>query len=65
MKKIDSIKDELEYRAALIETSTFFENEPIIGSQEAFRFEWLLNSIEAYESKNYAIDPPNSGRITQ
>jgi HTH-type transcriptional regulator/antitoxin HigA len=55
MKQLTSIQNELEYEAALIEASIFVDNEPKLGSQEAIRFESLLNLIEAYESTNYAI----------
>ena len=55
MKQLTSIQNELEYEAALNKASTFVDNEPILGSQEAIRFESLLNLIEAYESANYVI----------
>jgi HTH-type transcriptional regulator / antitoxin HigA len=55
MKMLSSIKDDSEYKAALIEASYFFGNEPSPGSREAYRFESLLKSIEAYESVNYVI----------
>ena len=57
-----SIQNEFEYQAALIEASTFFDNEPSSGSQDAIRFESLLKSIVTYESKNYAIDLPDKGQ---
>ncbi len=57
-----SIQNELEYQVALIEASTFFDNEPSPGSQDAIRFGSLLNLIEAYEVKNYAIDLPDAGQ---
>ncbi len=55
MKQLTSIQNELEYEAALNEASIFIDKEPILGSQEAIRFELLLNLIEAYESTNYVI----------
>ena len=62
MKKLSSLENETEYKAALIEASIFFDNEPILGTQEAFRFESLLNLIDDYESKNYVVDPPDPVR---
>ena len=62
MKKIVSIENKIEYQAALSEASVFIDNEPSLGSQEAIRFEALLNSIEAYEAKHYVIDLPDTGR---
>jgi HTH-type transcriptional regulator/antitoxin HigA len=55
MNQLTSIQSELEYEAALKEASFFVDNEPKLGSQEAIRFELLLNLIEAYESANYVI----------
>lgn len=55
MKQLTSIQSELDYEAALNEASFFVDHEPKVGSQEAIRFELLLNLIEDYESKNYAI----------
>ena len=55
MKPLNSIQSELEYEAALSEASTFFDDEPKQGTQEAIRFESLLKSIEAYESVNHVI----------
>jgi HTH-type transcriptional regulator/antitoxin HigA len=62
MKNLFQLKNELEYQAALDEASKFFDNEPSLGSQEAFKFESLLNLIDDYESKNYVVDPPDPVR---
>jgi HTH-type transcriptional regulator / antitoxin HigA len=63
MSRLSSIQSEHEYEAALNEASIFFDNEPAIGSQEAIRFELLLNLIETYEAKHYPIDSPNMSQL--
>ena len=55
MKEIYLIQNEVEYREKLVEASHFFDNEPKLGTQSAEKFESLLRSLEAYESKNYPI----------
>ena len=63
MSQLSSIQSELEYEAALNEASILVDNEPTLGSQEAIRFELLLNLIETYEAKHYPIDSPNMGQL--
>ena len=63
MKQLTSIQNELEYEAALNEASIFIDKEPILNSQEAIRFELLLNLIELYEAKHYPIDSPNVDQL--
>jgi HTH-type transcriptional regulator / antitoxin HigA len=50
------IRTEADYRWALGEIEAYFDNEPIRGTPEADRFEVLADLIEAYESRNWAID---------
>lgn len=65
MKQLNSIQNDIEYQDALNEASIFFDNEPSLGSPEALRFEFLLNLIDAYESKNYLIDLSGIGQLAQ
>lgn len=55
MGEITSIYNDLEYEDALNEISSFFDNPPMLESQEATRFESLLKLIEAYETANFEI----------
>lgn len=50
------IRTEADYRWALGEIEAYFDNEPVRGTPEADRFEVLADLIEAYESRNWAID---------
>jgi len=53
------IRTEAEYKAALAEIETFFDHEPVAGSDEADKFEILALLIKDYESKQVPIDPPD------
>ena len=57
--KIRPIKNEEDYKAALREVSTLFDNEPVPGSEEGDRFEVLITLVEAYEAKHYPIELPD------
>ena len=53
------IRTEAEYKAALVEIETFFEDEPKKGTAEADRFDLLALLIEAYEEQHHPIGPPH------
>lgn len=55
---ITPIRNEQDYRAALKAVSPLFDNEPEPGSPEGDFLEVMLTLIEAYEAKNYPIEPP-------
>ncbi len=57
--EIRPIRTEEDYKAALLDLSAFFDNEPAPGSAEGDRFEILLTLVEAYEAKHYPIDLPD------
>lgn len=48
-----------EYEAALAAVEPYFDQEPPAGSVDADRFEIMIMLIEAYETKNYAVLPPD------
>ncbi len=50
------IRTEADYRWALSEIETYFDNEPVRGTPEADRFEVLADLIEAYEARHWTID---------
>ena len=57
--EIQPIRSDDDYRVALREVSTFFDNEPEPGSPEGDRFEVLLTLVEAYEIKHFPADLPD------
>lgn len=57
--EIRPIRTEEDHKAALIEVSAYFDNEPIPGTPDGDRFEVLLTLVEAYEAKHYPIDLPD------
>ena len=57
--EIRPIKSEEDYKAALREVSTYFDNEPVPGSAEGDRFEVLITLLESYEAKHHPIDLPD------
>jgi HTH-type transcriptional regulator/antitoxin HigA len=57
--EIRPIKSEEDYKAALREVSTYFDNEPAPGSAEGDRFEVLITLLESYEAKHHPIDLPD------
>ena len=59
MKELKPIRNKIEYKDALAQASYYFDHEPKSGSKDGDRFEILLMLIEAYESKHYAILPPD------
>ena len=57
--EIRPIKSEEDYKAALRDVSTYFDNEPVPGSAEGDRFEVLITLLESYEAKHHPIDLPD------
>lgn len=57
--EIKPIRTEADYKAALKEIEPYFDNEPVLGSEESDRFEILALLIEAYEAKHFPIDLPD------
>jgi len=57
--ELKPIRTQAEYDDALCAVSTYFDNEPAAGTQEADHFEILVMLIEAYEAKHYPIAPPD------
>ena len=56
---IRPIHTDADYRVALREVSTYFDNEPESGTPDGDRFEVLLTLVEAYEGKHFPIDLPD------
>lgn len=54
---IRPIRTEEDYDWALVEIEQYFVNIPEQGTPEADRFDVLAELIEAYESKNWPIEP--------
>jgi len=59
MMDIRPIRSEVEYDAALARIARFFESEPAPGTAEADEFDLLALVIADYESKHWAIEPPD------
>ncbi|MBM3648616.1 MAG: XRE family transcriptional regulator [Alphaproteobacteria bacterium] len=59
------IRTEAEYKTALAEIETFFDNEPKKGTAEADRFDLLALLIEAYEDRHHPIGPPHPVEMIQ
>ncbi|MFJ7286495.1 type II toxin-antitoxin system HigA family antitoxin [Pseudomonas sp. NPDC099000] len=56
---IHPIHTDEDYRAALKNVSTLFDNEPEPGTPEGDYFDIMITLIEAYESKLFPVDLPN------
>jgi HTH-type transcriptional regulator / antitoxin HigA len=56
---IRPIHNEPDYKAALKAASSYFDNEPQPGTEDADRFEILLTLIQAWESKHFPIEQPD------
>lgn len=56
---ISPIRTDEDYREALKKVSALFDNEPEPGTPEGDYFEIMITLIEAYESKQFAVDLPN------
>lgn len=57
--EIRPIHTKADYKAALREVSTYFDNQPEPGTPGGNRFEVLLTLVEAYESRHFPIDLPD------
>jgi HTH-type transcriptional regulator / antitoxin HigA len=57
MRNIRAIRNEADYDWALAEIAHYFENQPAPGTVAADRFDVLASLIEAYEAKNWPIEP--------
>lgn len=56
---IRPIRSDSDYRAALQEVSAYVDHEPAPGSDDGDRFEILAALVEAYEARQFPIDPPD------
>jgi len=56
---IRPIHNEADYQAALKAASSYFDNEPEPGTEDADHFEVLLTLIQAYESRHFPIGLPD------
>jgi HTH-type transcriptional regulator/antitoxin HigA len=59
MMDIRPIRTEADYDWALQEVEQYFENEPKPGTAAADRFDVLAALIEAYEAREWPIEPPD------
>lgn len=59
MDNIRPIETEADYDWALKEIARYFDNEPLLGTPEADRFNVLADLIEHYESKHWRIEAPD------
>jgi antitoxin component HigA of HigAB toxin-antitoxin module len=48
-----------DYNAALVEFESYFDKEPVRGTEEADRFELLGILLAKYEEDHHRIDPPD------
>lgn len=56
---IRPIRTDADYKAALREVSTYFDQEPEPGTPDGDRFEILLTLVEAYEARHFPIEHPD------
>jgi HTH-type transcriptional regulator / antitoxin HigA len=56
---IRPIHNEADYQAALKAVSSYFDNEPEPGTEDADRFEVLLTLTQAYESRHFPVGLPD------
>lgn len=56
---IRPIRTQADYRAAMREISTYFDNEPQPGTPDGDRFDILLTLAEAYETRHFPVDLPD------
>ncbi|MBK6651268.1 MAG: transcriptional regulator [Betaproteobacteria bacterium] len=57
--EIKAIRTEADYIAALREVSALIDLDPEIDSPEGERLDILGTLVQAYEAKQYPIDPPD------
>jgi HTH-type transcriptional regulator / antitoxin HigA len=56
---IRPIHNPADYQAALEAASSYFDNEPEMGTEDADRFEILLTLIQAWEDKHFPMGLPD------
>jgi len=56
---IHPIRTKRDYKAALKQLSTYFDDGPTPGTEEGDRSEILTILVEAYEAKHFAIEAPD------
>jgi HTH-type transcriptional regulator / antitoxin HigA len=56
---IHPIRNESDYKGALRDLSTYFDDQPEPGTKDGDRFEILATLVEAYESKHFPIGAPD------
>lgn len=56
---IRPIRTQADYRAAMREISTCFDNESKPGTPDGDRFDILLTLAEAYETKHFPVELPD------
>mgnify|MGYP000913207747 CR=1 FL=1 len=57
--EIKAIRTEADYLTALRELSALIDIDPAANSPEGERLDVLGTLVQAYEAKNYPIDPPD------
>ena len=57
MKNIRPLRAEADYDWALAEIARYFEKPPVVGTEDADRFDLLAAVIETYEAKHWPIEP--------
>jgi HTH-type transcriptional regulator / antitoxin HigA len=56
---IRPIHNPADYQAALEAASSYFDNEPEMGTEDADRFDILLTLIQAWEDKHFPMGLPD------
>lgn len=56
---IHPIRTEQDYKQALREVSTYFNEEPEPGTPDGDRFEILMTLVKAYEDKHSPVEAPD------
>ena len=56
MRKIRPLRNEADYDRALAKVARYFENPPMLGTEEADRFDLLTKLVEAYETEHWPIE---------
>ena len=56
---IHPVRTEIDYKATLKEIARLMEGDPDIGTPDGDRLDVLVTLVQAYEAKQYSIDPPD------
>lgn len=56
---VHPIRTDADYKAALKTISRLMEHDPDMGTPEGDRLDVLTTLVQAYEAKNFQIDPPD------